>query len=214
MQSGGGVSGNERIDAQYGIHQTTKAPNAIGADINNDSIPEHSNVHIGELTWGSNPNSANSKPDNRLDIEVDWLSGGNNSNRSPFSQFNSNGVSAAQKTKQNFALYGIKLKFHNSTNISYRQARNICKKKQAGTCSEYVSPGSMSAGELNKIEDTYHNNSSRMHLLISSEYEIRRLHISLMTKQSQQVFWALQGILALQRQIPQKWEDPIWCCSI
>ena len=81
-----GVEGEERVDAQLGVHERDVAPFKIGADLDEpifggsyDSDFEHSNLHVGELHWGTNPNDGSlaESPDPTYSAEIDFYQDGN-----------------------------------------------------------------------------------------------------------------------------------------
>jgi len=53
----GGVSGDEAVPEQAGVHEVVRGdpPSQTSADIDGDRVPEHSNVHIGAMSMISRP---------------------------------------------------------------------------------------------------------------------------------------------------------------
>ena len=93
-----GLTPSERIPSQAGIHDVSKAPSAIGADVDNDGLLEHSNIHIGELQWGTNP-AGGSTPTPSLSLEVDYYNG---------TDYQALATGSWEKgVEDNYALYGI-----------------------------------------------------------------------------------------------------------
>jgi hypothetical protein len=97
-----GIRGDERVDAQVGVHSiNTNASTAaaMGADIDGDGTKEHSNIHLGELHWGTNPDDDSSTPSPSLTVEVDYYAS--------LGQSTLNTSSWEQGIEQNYALYGF-----------------------------------------------------------------------------------------------------------
>ena len=93
-----GIRGNEIVQQQVSVHETDTVPSAVGSDIDDDGVKEHSNVHIGELQWESNPTSGGDVPDTDLSVEVDF---------SVATQESFNSSTWEEGVESNFALYGL-----------------------------------------------------------------------------------------------------------
>lgn len=95
---------------QVGVHHTDEVASAGGADIDGDGEDEHSNVHIGELQWGSDPADMDGVPAVGVDVEADFLEGLPNQelNRPEWER----GI------EQNYALYGIHLDIERDDTIA------------------------------------------------------------------------------------------------
>ncbi|CCQ33817.1 conserved hypothetical protein containing von Willebrand factor type A [Halorhabdus tiamatea SARL4B] len=104
LQNGGGVTGDEIVQQQVDFHNASAAPSALSTDINGDGTPDHSNVHVGELQWGTDPNdgSAAETPDPTVRIEVDYHEDVPESVRSE---------EWREAISDNYALYGINIDF-------------------------------------------------------------------------------------------------------
>lgn len=79
------------------------------ANVDGDGHTEHSNVHLGELDWATDPTAPAASPTTALTIEVDFH---NRSTRGLWSRFNSTGRVRSQWSRQienNFALYDIRV---------------------------------------------------------------------------------------------------------
>jgi len=72
--SSNGISGSEIVQEQVGFHDIDRAPSPFGADIDGDGDAEHSNIHIGELQWNTDPtvSSGSERPDLEIPIEIDY----------------------------------------------------------------------------------------------------------------------------------------------
>ena len=67
--------GDETVPEQAGVHEIVRGdpPSQTIADVNGDGDPEHSNVHVGELHWRTDPTDSADEPDTPLEIEVDYV---------------------------------------------------------------------------------------------------------------------------------------------
>jgi len=99
LRSGDGIEGDEIVQEQIGVHHTSRVASAGGADIDNDGLREHSNIHIGELQWKTDPAETDDMPTVGISVEVDFLEG----TTSLDSQDWENGI------EENWDLYGISL---------------------------------------------------------------------------------------------------------
>ena len=70
------------------------------------------------------------------------------------------------------------MEFYKSDNISYSEASNLCAIRIGNRCQTKLEPTELSAGEINIIENTYHNQTNRMHLLVGTKYGDVRNNIS------------------------------------
>jgi len=99
LRSDGGLAPDERVPAQAGTHDVSKAPSAMGADVDRDGSKEHSNIHVGELQWGANPDDPQDIPTSELSVEVDYYAG---ADHQPLdTETWEDGI------EENYALYGI-----------------------------------------------------------------------------------------------------------
>jgi hypothetical protein len=86
----GGIDSSGEVPAQTGVH---------------GSNPEHSNIHIGELHWGTNPAKKSDTPSPSFTFEIDFYEGANNT---LYSKQNGNLQSDwVDRIEKNYALYGI-----------------------------------------------------------------------------------------------------------
>ncbi|WP_415380444.1 hypothetical protein [Halosimplex sp. TS25] len=170
LQSGNGIQGDEILQEQIKIHDITEAPSAGGADVDDDGVDEHSNVHVGELQWKTDPTTDTEVPDPSLEIEVDYLSG-----KDPRQITNNQGESVLELTRENYRLYGVKLQFSTSDELSKSTLRTVCRSPSDVAC-KYdpttgdITPDSFNANELSRIESEFHNDSSTLHLQFMNEY--------------------------------------------
>ncbi|MFC5368592.1 hypothetical protein [Salinirubrum litoreum] len=68
-----GVKDEETVPEQAGVHRTDQSiPSPEGVVFEEGEPPVHSNLHIGELQWGSDPTSSDDSPAPSLTIEVDY----------------------------------------------------------------------------------------------------------------------------------------------
>lgn len=93
----GGVSGDEAVPEQAGVHLSTDAPTATTAEIDGKYV--HSNIHVGELQWGNDPTDDDETPTPELTIEVDFYEGANT--------VDINTLEWERGIERNYALYDI-----------------------------------------------------------------------------------------------------------
>jgi len=110
LQSGNGIEGDEIVQAQVGVHHVDEVSSAGGADIDGDEQDEHSNVHIGELQWGTDPTDETDKLDEQFEIEADFLEGPANQEL--------NTPEWERGIEDNFALYGIDIEMNRDDTIT------------------------------------------------------------------------------------------------
>ena len=95
-----GVQGEETVLQQSGVHRTDQSiPSPEGVIIEQGEPPVHSNLHIGELQWGSDPTSSADSPAPSLTVEVDYYEA---DSTAPL-----NTESWERGIERNFQLYGI-----------------------------------------------------------------------------------------------------------
>ncbi|WP_136688979.1 hypothetical protein [Halorhabdus amylolytica] len=98
LKFGDGIEGEEIVSEQVGIHKVdSKDPGVFQG-----TVKYHSNIHIGELHWGTSPADNDGKsnvPDPALDVEVDF-----HQNAHPDKL---NRTEWEQGIEQNYKLYGI-----------------------------------------------------------------------------------------------------------
>ncbi|WP_415379434.1 hypothetical protein [Halosimplex sp. TS25] len=100
LQTGSGISGNEVVQNQIGIHEASSG--TMGAELYDDGTQYHSNIHIGELQWEASPTDESETPDPSVDIEVDYHAD------------STNPVENEQWRKtieENYAMYSIEVNF-------------------------------------------------------------------------------------------------------
>ncbi|PSP47031.1 hypothetical protein BRC69_01820, partial [Halobacteriales archaeon QH_6_66_25] len=150
----GGVSGDEAVPEQAGVHEVVRGdpPSQTSADIDGDGDPEHSNVRADE-------------PDTSLEIEVDYVEG-----RDPESITTSSGDSVLEAAEKNFRMYDLDIRFDVDDEIPEAELRDICKARQSqpGPC-QTIDPDELNRYELGIIEDEYHDDSDKLHLFWGTE---------------------------------------------
>jgi len=184
LDTGNGIEGDEIVQEQIRIHEPANLPDGMGADTDGDNDAEHSNLHVGERHWGTDPTDGveqdldpddieNDVPDTRLDVEVDyvenstWIGDG-----SPFEiRSRQTGIALTTAMERNYALYGIDIEFHESDELSQQDLRRVRVDNptrallQQRSMPIYVTPDGLNRKELAPIEERYHDNESRLHLL-------------------------------------------------
>ncbi|WP_159076988.1 VWA domain-containing protein [Halococcoides cellulosivorans] len=197
-----GIAGDEIVNEQVGVHEVTDDPMtsaARSAELPGRSGEYHSNVHVGELHWGTDPTDADQLPDRSLTIEVDYIEG-----RNPRNLTLSNGNDVLEQTRMNYALYGIDLTFEADDSLSQSDLENTCRavnlfepdrqpgfkafgpvlddgtglitKTRSGGIGEVhsriecIEPDAFNVWETDLVEDAYHDDPSTLHLFWSSSH--------------------------------------------
>ncbi|CCQ34501.1 hypothetical protein HTIA_2393 [Halorhabdus tiamatea SARL4B] len=99
-----GIRGAEIVEEQVGLHEVSSSQQAAPwASARIDGKRYHSNIHVGELHWGTDPNSngvrgSGSTPHPSLSVEVDFSSR---------SRLELNRSEWERGIEQNYRLYGI-----------------------------------------------------------------------------------------------------------
>jgi len=157
-----GIAGGEIVPEQTEIHELRDStPAYVGADIDEDGTREHSNLHLGERHWGTNPQrgQGESVPQTTLTVEVDWIEG-----RNPFN-VTKNGVTVLEAAERNFRLYDLRVEFQRGEKLEREELAEIPKAVSATGEVSYVTPGELNRYELDIIEDQYHTKPNSLHLI-------------------------------------------------
>jgi hypothetical protein len=109
IESGDGIEDDEIVQEQVGVHSKKAVATAVGADIDGDDSKEHSNIHIGEKQWGSDPTNQASTPEAGFSVEADFVEG---------IPEELNTDAWEQGIENNYALYGISLDLKRDDTIS------------------------------------------------------------------------------------------------
>lgn len=179
-----GIQSYKIVQAQVGVHNVSKPPVSKnrGANISGGPEKEHSNVHLGELYWEADPTNRGSDPaeQTHLEVEVDYIENPSlPGNGNPANRTNNNGITVLEAAERNYRLYGLAVEFHvdqkitmsdlSSTCKASRQSRNqvrkICPESTPPSRQINVTPDSFNRYELGVVEDKYHDDDSRLHLL-------------------------------------------------
>lgn len=115
-----GVQGVETVPAQAGTH--TVGTNNPGANVTGNSSRDHSNIHIGELYWGTNPTKRADTPSPSFTFEVDFYAGSNNR----LWTNTSSGIRSAwtRRIERNYALYGMNIELVPSDVVTKKELPN------------------------------------------------------------------------------------------
>ena len=166
-----GIRKDEIVSEQIGIHSVPDDHPGAYIDIEPPfGTKYHSNVHVGELHWGSDPTVPNLEQldeQTSLDVEVDWIRG--------YSTFTSvrNGRTVLERAEENLGLYGLNVNYYRDDKLSYSELKNIWKlpSTSISTCDPSpLTPETLNRYELDLIEDKYHNDTNRLHLLWGSDH--------------------------------------------
>lgn len=171
-----GIQDAERVDEQTGVHHiehdngTVASPAATAVDIDDDNWTEHSNVHVGERHWGTDPANGSDTPDRSLTVEVDWLEG-HDPTAGDISGPRDSTLSVLEATRENYALYGIDLTFQRDEELTESELEDLCEGNDDVAGYRYcVSPSSFNVWETDLVEDEYHQNDDAMHLFVTNTY--------------------------------------------
>jgi hypothetical protein len=148
LKDGDGIETGERVDEQVGTHRTAEAPTPTDryAEINDEK--RHSNLHLGELHWETDPtdNGDNADQQTELTFEVDYHAQADSTATDIFS---SQGA-----VHQTYALYGVDIQFVIDDEINNSELSTIDNRTEARF-----------------VEDTYHNQSdSTAYFFITSDW--------------------------------------------
>ena len=172
-----GIQGDEIVDEQVGIHSVPDDHPGAYIDIEPPfGTKYHSNVHVGELHWGSDPTSdtrVELDEQTSLGVEVDWIEGHN-----PY-QSKQGSESVISSAEENLGLYGIDATFQKSDQIEKSALQDIVKglvwKRIPWSTvpiqfPAYISPDDLNAKELSVIENSSHDDDGKLHLLYANAY--------------------------------------------
>lgn len=148
LKDGNGIEAGERVDEQVGTHRISEAPTPTGRYAVIGDEKRHSNLHLGELHWETNPTDDGDTADQQTELtfEVDYHAQADSTATDIFS---SQGA-----VHQTYALYGVDIRFViddeiNNSDLSTIDTRN----------------------EARSVEDTYHNQSdSTAYFFITSDW--------------------------------------------
>jgi|GEM_PF-6202621 len=189
-----GISGHEIVQAQTGVHNETEAPIARGYDIDEDGEDEHSNLHIGELHWGTDPTDDGDTPHDQtsLEVELDYVRGNDPRN---ITSSGPSQVNVLEAVERNYALYGMDVSFVEVDELTRDDLRDACAltagdvgvvtaAQIAGVpltrieiveswaedrCLISVTPDSFNRHELDAVEDEFHDTDSTLHVFWGTE---------------------------------------------
>jgi len=136
LTDGDGIETGERVDEQVGTHRIAEAPTPTDQYAVIDGEKRHSNLHLGELHWETDPNDSgdNAAQQTELTFEVDYHAQADSTATDIFS---SQGA-----VNQTYALYGVDIQFVIDDEINNSELSTID-----------------SRNEARSVEDTYHNQS-------------------------------------------------------
>lgn len=157
LQSGNGVQGNEIVQEQIGTHEMSAAPSAVGADIDSDPAKEHSNVHLGELKWGTTPTDRSDRPTPTLDFEVDYYAGADAALDTPMWR---------QSIEDNYALYGINVTLTKDQTLT---DNDLTQPYPGRLRIPRDNRPPFSESDLFEIETAFHDTSAEQYLFVASE---------------------------------------------
>jgi len=107
LESGDGIEDDEIVTEQTDLHHV--ADDAPGTDIDGDEAREHSNVHIGERQWGTDPTDGD-PPNLGVGVEADFVDG--------LPENRLDNEEWVTTIEENYALYGITLQIERDDTIS------------------------------------------------------------------------------------------------
>lgn len=148
---GNGIEGDEVVEEQIGIHPIADAPSARGAAVFDGKTKYHSNIHLGELRWGSNPDQRKDVPDTSITVEVDYYS---NAEYRP-------ALAVLENVSTNYRLYDLNITFTVDDELTKSDLED------PSAFDDDLPP--TSRDDANDIEDRFHDNTSKLYLFITTE---------------------------------------------
>jgi hypothetical protein len=158
LKTGDGIEGTENVSEQVGTHPVKAAPSGRNATIN--GTDRHSNIHLGERHWGTDPADQTDTPveQTQVTIEVDYHESVNET------RFREDVFPVVRRT---YALYGMDVEFVIDDRIQNDRLRNLSVQTTGGGSADYDARPPTNLGDAQVIESTYHNDSSAAYLFIS-----------------------------------------------
>lgn len=148
-----GVQGHEVVPEQAEIHEVPS--DEPGADIDGDGVKEHSNVHLGEKYWGSDPTEPSGDVPSSISVEVDWAITADQS-------YNRNAWSTT--IENNYGLYGIEVNVIRDDVLSEDQLTQCLVGGDRG-CTTTPDNG-FGYYEIAGIGDSYASEGADLHVLV------------------------------------------------
>ena len=153
LKTGNGIEGAETIPKQADVHRvrlngdpdTEVAPASRAVELYDDGWTYHSNVHLGELQWETNPTDGNDEPAPSMTLEVDYYEEAAQS---------VNTDSWAHGVERNYALYGIEVTVDRDEVLSSGDVQNPLQ------CASGISLGQLLAGPLGALLGGYAGSSA------------------------------------------------------
>lgn len=152
----GGIDRDEAVNEQLGVH--TVEPGAPGADVDEDGTREHSNVHLGELHWNTDPTDSAVTPDPTVRLEIDH-------------DENIRGVLNSEvwreNVSENYGIYGINVEF--LTGDSHQDPIPTAGLIAATGRNDYNN--GYNGTDLVEIQRVYHDNQNTRYTLVGTRVE-------------------------------------------
>jgi len=144
-----GLEPDERVDKQIRLHEVDQN----GANLTGEDGLQHSSLHIGELTWGTDPASQDDTPSPSITIEVDYYAD---------TEFDTIADDTwADGIEKNYALYGI--------NVEIIQDE-VINNSQTEWAFMGVNPDDgFGVAEINTVAEQYNNRDSDEYVLVANE---------------------------------------------
>lgn len=144
LKTGNGIEGAETIPEQADVHRvrlngdpdTEVAPASRAVELYDDGWTYHSNVHLGELQWETNPTDGNDEPAPSMTLEVDYYEEADQA-------FNTD--SWARGVERNYALYGIEVTIDRDEVLSSGDVQNPIE------CASGITLGQLLGGPLGAL---------------------------------------------------------------
>ena len=135
LKDGNGIEAGERVDEQVGTHRISEAPTPTGRYAVIGDEKRHSNLHLGELHWETDPtdNGDTADQQTKLTFEVDYHTQADEKALDVLNSSNS-------IVPTTFALYGMSITFDINEKITDPELASVDNRSEA-----------------DQIEDSHHN---------------------------------------------------------
>lgn len=131
------ITGDERVSEQLGYHELSGSKiSSVGYDIDDDGVDEHSNLHIGELKWRTDPTDDlgnDGVPQTEVQLEVDFFEGSDSDLKT---------TGWRERLERNYRLYSIELDVrYDDRNVMKNELGNTyCNIGTKQLCRYYTTP--------------------------------------------------------------------------
>jgi hypothetical protein len=170
LRSGDGIESHEMVSEQTGYHNTSAVggTSEMSADIDDDGDDEHSNIHIGERIWETNPMPSDTglqwdgdEPSPEISIEVDYYEDANTSALDT--------PEWEQRLEENLAMFDINASIERDETITKDQATST-RRGHFGVGYKNINPSDgFGDGETAGLHNDFHD-SNGYHMTVMDEH--------------------------------------------